>query len=334
MEQMTNEEFHRILDNYLEGKATLEEVRILEAFYQSKADDLSPLSDWTPEEKRTAKSSIQQHLNKQIRDDQGARVPVIRWVGIAASVAFLIGATVWLSLNPIQFSDQSTEMAVVNYVTKSTKRGQKATITLNDGTVVRLNSESSITFPEHFDGESRSVVLEGEAFFEVAYNPEQPFTVRSGDLRTTVLGTSFNIAAFPEQEEIQVTVATGKVKVSNESSATAQALHLIPGEQASFNKTTTDLFKQEVTLETFLAWKDNRLVFDDISFAKAIHVLERWFDVQITLEEPAEARQCFVSGKFNNETLINVMDGLQFMKGFDYEVDNQRQITITGNLCN
>ena len=124
----------------------------------------------------------------------------------AAVAAVLLVLFAW-----VLYTTNKPGTAPLELLVKETQRGQKSTITLADGSTVMLNAQSRLTYPRQFAG-TREVVLEGEAFFLVNHNPDKPFVVRSGRLQTTVLGTSFNIEAFPEKN-IKVTVATGKVRV-------------------------------------------------------------------------------------------------------------------------
>ena len=129
----------------------------------------------------------------------------VHWLKAAvAAVVLILFAWVLYTIN-------KPGTVPLELLVKETQRGQKSTITLADGSTVMLNAQSRLTYPGQFAG-TREVVLEGEAFFLVNHNPDKPFVVRSGHLQTTVLGTSFNIEAFPEKN-IKVTVATGKVRV-------------------------------------------------------------------------------------------------------------------------
>ena len=140
------------------------------------------------------------------------------------------------------------ELEVV-YLTKTTQRGEKATVTLSDGSTIRLNAESSVSFPRRFIGDTRAITLTGEAFFTVIRNPDKPFTVKTADLITNVLGTSFNVKAFAE-DEVQVTVTSGLVQVlsqgvSKPMNQNLQLTTLNPSEQATFYPVTGQLTKQE-----------------------------------------------------------------------------------------
>ncbi len=226
------------------------------------------------------------------------------------------------------------ELEVV-YLTKTTQRGEKATVTLSDGSTIRLNAESSVSFPRRFIGDTRAITLTGEAFFTVIRNPDKPFTVKTADLITNVLGTSFNVKAFAE-DEVQVTVTSGLVQVLSQgvSKPMNQNLQLTlnPSEQATFYPVTGQLTKQEnIETKKYTAWKDGIIYFDDIKLDDALEILERWYGINIALKDP-EIADCVIVGEYHNETLQNVLRSMQFGVGIEYEF-TQDGVVITGNGC-
>lgn len=219
--------------------------------------------------------------------------------------------------------------------TYRTAHRQKSKIILPDQSVVYLNSGSTLTYPEKFKGNAREVILEGEAFFEVTHHPKMPFTVNSGELSTTVLGTSFNIKAYPGDQDIQVAVATGKVSVSrkkNEQSA-KEALALVPGEIASYNIPKGTLAKATGNvLDHIASWKDGTIVLDDKSFAEVGKILEKWYGMKIIFENP-KIEKCLVRGKFHdNPSLQQVLEALQFVHNIQYEFKTDT-VLISGKGC-
>ena len=248
---------------------------------------------------------------------------------IAASILLLITFT-WVTINYLSERDKAKK---VKYVTKSTNKGQRVSITLNDGSVITLNAESSITYPEVFADTLREIILTGEAFFEVAKNPDKPFVVESNGLLTTVLGTSFNIRAFSDKHT-EVTVATGKVKVAPKLSSknTIEETVLIPNQQASFNTEDLSIVVSEVDLTPFLAWKSNALYFDMVPFSEVVKTLERWYNVEIVMENN-KANHCLVRAKYKNEALTTVLVGLKLLVNFDYKLVHDEKLIITGRTC-
>lgn len=209
---------------------------------------------------------------------------------------------------------------VVEQITKSSPAGVKFMIMLPDSTEVWLNSETAISFPSQFAPDKREVTLSGEAFFEVTEDAEKPFIVKTGNLFTTVLGTSFNISTFRGDSHIQVSLVSGKVKISRDSSE--DELYLDPGYQALYNKESGNLRNRRFNIERVLSWKDGVLYFNKENINKVVAKLERWYgvDIQISGNPPADF---IVSGEFHNESLDNVLETMRYGRYFNYSIQNK-----------
>ena len=178
-------------------------------------------------------------------------------------------------------------------------RGRRTVQTLSDGTVVHLNAASRIKYAKSFEGDTREVFLDGEAYFEVAKNPEKPFLVHTQQISTKVLGTSFNIRAFQHESDIEVSLLEGKVEVTGPGqSSMAPGYFLSPAEQYIFHKhNSTFNIHHDVDLTTVIAWKENRLIIDDESLEQVASKLETWFGVTIEIENTA-IKNCVLSASF------------------------------------
>ena len=245
----------------------------------------------------------------------------------AASIILLISTGVigWIfynqnnSLKGNDTGNQSAELTV-----KTTTSGQKSTVILGDGSVVRLNAQSQIQFPEKFGSNSREVFLEGEAFFDVKSETKRPFVIHTGQITTIVLGTSFNIKADSESDKIQVAVVTGKVRVNSrsqgEDAAVTSAL-LLPSEMLTFYMGEEKMVKEKVAIQDIVAWKDGVIVFKEATFEEIISELETWYGVEILVDEmPADRR---FSGEFNKMSLESVLKGISFSLGFEYVIEGK-----------
>lgn len=327
---MNESQFRHLLDNYVQGKCTPEEIKLLHQFYESFQEE--PLEDepdafdmWLREEK--VHNNIQRNIaqkDRQLYEKQQLKAVSFRTLlKIAASVLLIIS----LGLGSyVAYKDMpAPEIA---WIEKSTQRGQKATIRLTDGTKVYLNADSKVSFPEHFQPDKREVVLEGEAFFEVARNSHRPFIIKSGDITTTVLGTSFNVKAFAG-EPLQVTVATGKVKVSDFHHGSQSEIFLNPNQQALYDG---QLSKREVDVNQYIAWKEKIIRFDEATLAEAATVLERWFGVSIEIQNK-KIRQCKVSGQYKGENLINIMESFKHILHIKYRFDDDQKLIMAGKGC-
>lgn len=225
-----------------------------------------------------------------------------------------------------QMKNSLLESNIVLQITKRSNAGEQLRLSLPDGSVVRLNAGSSIQFPDRFDKKERKVVVTGEVFFDVTKNPNRPFIVYSNYVRTTVLGTSFNIRAF-KGKNISVTVATGIVKVAHLDRDKSFEIKLLPNEQVVY-KQSNDSFKvNHVDSRDYSSWINGVLKFNNESLVDVALELERWFNVSIEIEN-IKSVDLKVNGSFKDEKLYNILDGLSYMYNFKYEYKDNRSIII------
>jgi len=174
---------------------------------------------------------------------------------------------------------KSTGNQPLIYNTISTPRGGEYQIVLPDGTKVWLNAASSLRFPSAFTGAERKVELTGEAYFEVAKNKNQPFKIDVNQMGIEVLGTHFNVNAYPDEASIKTTLLEGSVKLS---SAGIQKL-LKPGQQASLGSQSGFNIRQ-VNVEEAVAWKNGYFIFDNENIQDIMRKVSRWYDVDVVYQ--------------------------------------------------
>ena len=210
---------------------------------------------------------------------------------------------------------------VAAMVEHSTVPGVKSHLTLSDGSRVILNSGSKLTYAKNFEAEKREVYLDGEAFFNVAKDSNRPFVVNSMDTKTTALGTSFNVSAY-QGETLNVSLLTGKVAVSRGGDA-EEGVILNPGEALRIDSKNDRFTKSDFDQEVVIGWTKKWIIFQKTPLLEAIRVLENWYGVQIQIaRQPGE--QVLLSGRFQDETLENVLEGLKFSARFDFTIDKER----------
>jgi ferric-dicitrate binding protein FerR (iron transport regulator) len=253
----------------------------------------------------------------------------IGWVkisAIAASIAFLVAiSSFWINL---------WEERDVEWKTLTAESGQRQEVQLPDGSVVHLNSESSLSYPENFSDDTREVRLTGEAFFEVTKDPDKPFLVDTENVRTTVLGTSFNVQAYPA-ENVVVTVATGKVKVgavSEKDHTKPVSAILTPGLQATYDVTSKELTTATVSPEIYSDWKNNIIRFHNTSLGEVAKTLSKWYGITITFEQD-EIKHCRISGQFKNPELKDVLESIRYMYPIQYKFTDPNKILLYGKGC-
>ena len=191
-------------------------------------------------------------------------------------------AVVKLANGELRYNQSGTSEASPVYNTMSTPRGGQYKLQLPDGTVVMLNSESSITFPIAFTGKERNVSLTGEAYFEVAKNKKMPFHVSFADQKVEVLGTHFNISAYNDQPDYKTTLLEGSVRISR-----GKENHLlVPGQQAVYEPGSKMFAVKEVDTEDVVSWKNGLFHFDNTELDQVMRQLSRWYNIEIEYEGP------------------------------------------------
>jgi transmembrane sensor len=187
-------------------------------------------------------------------------------------------------------------------------RGQMKQFTLTDGTRVWLNADSKLSYPEKFRGGTRDVTLSGEAYFEVKHDERKPFIIHTLHTTTQVLGTTFNVSAYQENKNIEITVVTGKVGVrASGSSERENVLFVTPNQQAVYDKARNTLHRNLVgnALET-IAWKEGKLNYRSTLLPEIIAELQRKYNVDIHTGK--NLNTCTLSVDFNDEPLNKVLN--------------------------
>ncbi len=196
-------------------------------------------------------------------------------------------------------------------------RGQKSMAILEDGTVVWLNSGSSIRYTRNYNKRNREVELLGEAYFDVSKNIKLPFTVKSSGLMIKALGTTFNLMAYPEDETIAITLIEGKVQVYAPGSKT---INLSPNQKAIYNKLNNNFFIKEIDPVFSVSWKDNVLKFDDQSLPDILTQLERWYDVKFYYPENMLKDQRFTM-TIKTESLREVLELIRISTPIKFKIE-------------
>lgn len=216
-------------------------------------------------------------------------------------------------------SEEKTTEVVYNKL--EVPRGGECMIKLDDGTKVWVNAETKLKYPVAFVGDRREVVLEGEAFFDVAKN-EKPFIVETsfGDVR--VLGTAFGISAYASESESYTTLVRGKVSVEREG---GEPVVILPGEQVVTSK-DGKMIKQQVDVEEFVGWKDGIYVFKEKSLGEIMKTLERWYNISVDFQEKSLVDLPF-TGNLKRYDDINVFfDALTRTGDMKYRVEGNQVI--------
>lgn len=210
-------------------------------------------------------------------------------------------------------------------VTLAIPRGEQYRFTMEDGTVVWLNSETTISFPARFASGERVVEFEGEACFEVARDPERPFMVKSGGLRWEVLGTVFNISAYPGCGFVTTTLLEGSIR--KELKTGGESFVLVPNQQLRYEKTTHHVDVSNVPTGDVVAWRDGVMVYRDMPLAQILTSLGRAYNYEINIRcgDLKDDRFHVIVNK--QEHISIALDVLKTIGGFAYEI-NDNHVTV------
>ncbi|MDD2960663.1 MAG: FecR domain-containing protein [Muribaculaceae bacterium] len=198
-----------------------------------------------------------------------------RVASIAAAIAIIVGAYFATSIFVVDEAPIYSEI----YAPK----GEKLVILMTDGSRVWLNADSKLEYPEDFTTASRNVRLTGEAYFEVAKDEERPFTVTADDVNIRVLGTAFNVSAYPTDSEIITTLCTGKISIGDFKK---KNYIMAPGETAVYNRQTSEytIVKDDFYSEA-PQWRDNYMAFRNATLANVLENLSRRYDIDFVVKD-------------------------------------------------
>ncbi|MGO4290722.1 FecR family protein [Chitinophaga sp. RAB17] len=258
----------QLFKKFMLGHTSGEENQVIDHWYQSFDDTLLPEMDATEEAR--VKQEIWGGIQPQIVVAKTFYLTPRRLVRVAAAVLLLAGTgAAWWILH---------RTSAPTYTTYATRNGERISIHLSDGSTVALNAGSTIRVPDDLSKTRTLQLVDGEVFFEVHTNPNVPFTVESGPLRTTVLGTAFNIAAYKGIHTLSIGVISGKVSVA----ANNDNIQVLERDQELVYNKDNRHMKVSTVDESLPGWKEGRLVFNDVSFNDMAVLMEKNFGITIT----------------------------------------------------
>lgn len=282
------DEFEELILDYLKGSSTPEDIQKIGALLEeehsfremyhklTRAYALASASWFERRRQRNLellrralnfRSSSKRTLSRRIRILSGAAIFALL-IGLISRFLYLHDVS-----SPVPIETPCCQI--------KTLRGNTSKLMLPDGTVVYIDGNTTLKYDAALQYKSqREVFLTGEACFEVVGNPDKPFIVHTGELNIRVLGTVFNVTAYPENPDVKVSLAKGSVKVSMSSEA-RQAVILAPNEQAVYNRARKQLSIRKVDAAAQSAWTTGRLVFDNESLYGILKRIEKQYDTRI-----------------------------------------------------
>jgi ferric-dicitrate binding protein FerR (iron transport regulator) len=262
-------------------------------------------------------------INKQLKYNK------LRWIGIALKYAAIV-TIAFLAGNLIRPNLKTT--SEIRYSEITVPFGQMSQLTLSDGTNIWLNSGTILRYPDRFADSSRVVSIAGEAFFKVSKIKDKPFIVKTSQLNVQVLGTSFNLSAYLEDNMTAITLVEGKVAIQDTEGKTIRNLN--PGQLAIKNKNSKELNIKAVETDFYFAWTEGKIFFDDEELDQIAVKLERWFNVEISFAEEMLKSHRFTGTILKNKPVDQIMQVLELLAPIHFKhqvnANGKDKITIYG----
>ncbi|HXH99544.1 MAG TPA: FecR domain-containing protein [Sphingobacteriaceae bacterium] len=329
---MENEShFWDLSAKYLHGKATaqeqeqLQKLRALSSEHENQFQAMEKVwaaTGYKPERDADidkAWARTERVLQARINEKRPVRL-LYSVLKVAALVA-IVSAAVWLFRSPVSPFDKS-EIVKAN--------GKRTEVVLPDGSQVWLNIGSELVYSKDFNGPERTVELKGEGFFEVQPDPDRPFIIHTGKVYTEVLGTSFNLSAYPADSVVDLAVATGKVLFRTEGSKDEAIV--TRGKAARITKLSGRLSTFNIKGKNEWSWKSGELKFTDAPLKDVLKDLEKHYRVKLVLEGN-NLQSCRFTGNFKNAKLEEILQVLQASLDLTYKETAGKTISINGRGC-
>jgi transmembrane sensor len=333
---MKKEIDQELLIRYINDRCSTEDLLKVQQFLQDPdwkqalenmlEAEFSAINDEQPNEKAL------EEWNQEFREKYFKK-PVVKswytqWIGYAAACLLVLGIAGYFLNQYKQNKKVATSVAMVE---KSNPRGVRSRITLPDSSVVYLGAGSSIRFPAQFEVKERTLILTGEAFFEISKNPQRPFIIHTGEILTTVLGTSFKITAF-KGDPLSVEVATGKVRVSKKEpkKGLAELAVLIPGEGVIWDEKKEKATAIKTNISAVKDWAKGEISFKNRSLKQIALELENWYAADISFAKSVAINKRFSLSVDGTASLLDALDIICSTAQLKYHFSG-KQVVITSN---
>jgi len=302
MPAMNKRELAQLIQNFRAGKATEEEKRRLEAYWDSALSDTSPLDHMLPAEQEMLKSEMFNSIKKQLQPTKPKTVSFYRpLLRVAAAILLLVAVSSVLYFKLPVVAEHA--QVVTSSAEVETKYGERRTIVLPDESTVVLNGNSKLKYSKNWSAEQvREVWIDGEGFFAVQHTKShQKFVVHTGEgLSVEVLGTKFNVKSREHGSEVLLTEGKVKLNVDN----TEAPVYLNPGELATVKK--NQLSKRTVEGTQYTSWVRSKLVFDKTQLIDLAQILQDTYGLKVSFQNEA-LKQRQLSGEISSATADDIL---------------------------
>lgn len=308
-----------ILKRYANGNCTAEEQTIVELWLDSDENESAHQDTFTGVDKEELKQELWAKLKPFSSSKPRYHLPALAYK-FAACLALICSAA-YFGIRYIGHQQENQPLAsVLVYKELFVPKGNKATITLTDGTEISLNADSRLKYPIAFTGNSRAIYLSGEAHFKVAKDPSKPFLIHTNKTNTRILGTVFNLKAYPEENKELLTVEEGKVQFSSKSNPKKQLI-LTKNQQGTIDAAGI-LGQKLVYAPAHSGWRTKKLVFNDLTLKEISVLLNREYNVYLEIKNKNLSAKRF-TGTYHNSSLNAVARDISLALHCKYQLNNQ-----------
>lgn len=312
MKELDNNRIEELLPRYCEGRLSEGERLEVEAWIDESEENkrvatqtfaLYLAVDTVQVMKKVDTEKALLKVKGKMSDREVRRIVWWEWAQRAAAILFIPLLTLFIWQNWKGDTGEVAEMMEVK-----TSPGMTTSLTLPDGTIVYLNSESSLSYPSRFNRDFRRVTLSGEAYFEVAKDPEKKFILSTThQSQIEVLGTCFNVEAYEQNTEVITTLIEGKVDFMFEKDAGVKHVFLSPREKLVYDSETDKVHLYKTSGKSELAWKDGEVVLDNTPLEEALWMLEKRYSVKFVIKNEKLKNSSF-TGTFTNQHLEKILE--------------------------
>lgn len=334
---LNNDKHTELIARYFAGEARPEEIQELSQWVMADAVNKALFEEyqktWQAVEDQKLEESI--NINSEwtmmeslLPAEEDNKVLSISPIMQGIRWATRIAAILLIVVVPLYFLYQylgTTEMLAV------ASTNEVIEITLPDGTVVNLNLNSSLEYPEEFSGDLREVRFTGEAFFNVAHDNTRPFIIATNGVRVKVLGTTFNVNTRKPNGETEVVLVDGSVKVYYKDQE-KEAVKLVPGEKALVHKTEKSITIHRNEDPNFMAWKTKLMIFIDKPLDEVIGILNQVYGANLTLASK-DLSNCRITATFENQSLPSVLQVITSTLALEIQSSPDKTV-LSGEGCN
>jgi ferric-dicitrate binding protein FerR (iron transport regulator) len=321
---MKNSIIKDLLNRLTSGKITPTDFRLLKENISYSSDEeldqeIKVLWDEfkiTPMDRNT-KETVLSDIHRQMK--LTPKRSIRYWTGIAAVILLplLISFASYY-----YFSNKYTPVVPQEFIIMA-ENGQKTKVLLPDGTQVWLNSKSQLVYSSDFNRNNRKVKLEGEAFFDVNKSTDQRFVVETSSVNVVVYGTAFNVAAYQDEETIDISLLRGKIGIENRID-NRTLTEILPNQLISVSKKDMQWSVRDHDARIESLWTQNKLKFENTPAAEVFHKLERWYGINIYVENPNEETRYGFTLK--SESLREMLKKINKITPIDYKINGEEVI--------